>query len=318
MSIKENILNKSGSYSFYKEHYESLTKKYEELEKKIEEKNLEIKDKNKQIKSLTNQLKKKDDFIATQSKDLKRIRDAIINLRNNMFTKFRQEASISKEINYALIFNDTIRESDWLKRRNFSLNNAASNYSFMYTLFRVLDEVKPMKILELGLGQTSKMTTQYANAFSDSSLTIVEDDQIWIDNFSNNFVISDNIDIVQRDTEKFIYENTENFRYANLEEIVKDEKFDLVVIDGPLGYVMDPEPCELDYSRSNIWNLIDNLAEDFVIIMDDHDRQGEKNTIIHLEELLKERGITFYNFKSTGLKEQYVICSEKYRYVSWF
>lgn len=56
----------------------------------------------------------------------------------------------------------------------------------MYTLYRILDEVQPKNILEMGLGQTSKMTTQYAKYYKDSHLLIVEGDQLWIDNFSAN------------------------------------------------------------------------------------------------------------------------------------
>lgn len=217
-----------------------------------------------------------------------------------------------------MIFNDTICESNWLKQRNFSLNNAASNYSFMYILFRILDEVQPKNILEFGLGQTSKMTTQYANSFSNSKLLIIENDQIWIDKFSEKLNLNENIDIIQRGIEKFTHNDTENERYSDLDEIVKDSKYDLIIIDGPLGYTTVPEPRQFDYSRANIWNLIDNLADEFIIIMDDCERKGEQNTMDHMEELLTERDIEYYNFRSTGLKEQYVICSKEYRYVSWF
>ena len=98
----------------------------------------------------------------------------------------KEELLRIKEINYAQIFNDTLKESIWLTKKNFSLNRAASNYSFMYTLYRILDEVQPKNILEMGLGQTSKMTTQYAKYYKDSHLLIVEGDQLWIDNFSAN------------------------------------------------------------------------------------------------------------------------------------
>ena len=311
MSVKENLLNNSSSFKYYKENYENSLNEIDQLKKIIKTKDDEIKD-------LSQKLDKEKKQVKELNKNLKRVRDAIINLRNNMFTKFREENLKINELNYAFLFNDTIKNSDWLKQKNFSLNNAASNYSFMYTLFRVLDEVKPKNILELGLGQTSKLTTQFVDYFSDSNLIIVEGDQNWIDHFSNSLNLNKNVEIVQRNLETFNHNGTENLRYANLNDVVKDDKFDLIIIDGPQGFIMDPEPRELVYSRANIWNILDNLSQDFIIIMDDYNRDGEKNTMKHVEDLLTEKGITYYTFKSNGLKEQFVICSEKYQFVSWF
>jgi hypothetical protein len=300
MSFKENLLNKSNSYTFYKERYEELSEKYDDSLKKIDELNNEIA----LLKKEKNQLM--DNFAG--------ISESIANLKVDV----DDDLSRTKEINYAFIFNDTISESEWLKKRNFSLNNSASNYSFMYTLFRILDEVNPKNILELGLGQTSKMTSQYANHFPDSKLTIVDGDQVWIDVFSEKFEISENIDILQCDTEMFDYNGTENLRFANLEDIVGDNKFDLIIIDGPQGFIFNPKYHLFDYSRSNIWNLLDNLADEFVIIIDDYNRQGEKNTMSRLQELLNERNISVYHFQSSGIKDQHVICTEEYRFISWF
>lgn len=300
MSLKENFLSKSNSYNYYKDKYEDLSKKYDESLKKIDELNNEI-----------SVLRKERDQLMD---NFSSINESIANLKNDV----DEELSRTKEINYALIFNDTISESNWLKKRNFSLNNSASNYSFMYTLFRILDEVNPKNILELGLGQTSRMTTQYAGSFPDSSLMIVDGDQVWIDSFCEKLEIGENVEVFQCDTEMFTHNDTENLRFANLDEIVGNKKFDLIIIDGPQGFIFNPDYHLFDYSRSNIWNLIDNLADDFVIIIDDFERQGEKNTMSHLQKLLDERNIEWYKFKSTGTKEQYVICTEQYRFISWF
>ena len=217
-----------------------------------------------------------------------------------------------------MIFKDTIKESPWVKNRSFSLNNGAANYSFMYVLYRILNEVEPKNILELGLGQTTKLTSQYANFFTDSKLLTIDGDKDWIDNFKENLIISENMDIVYNDLETFTFRDTENLRYKNIKDTVKDEKFDLVVIDGPQGF-FSPGFRMLDYSRSNIWELIpDNLADDFVIVIDDYERKGEKNTIAIVKELLDENNISFSTFNSIGLKEQFVIASDKYKFISWY
>ena len=178
--------------------------------------------------------------------------------------------------------------------------------------------MEPKNILELGLGQTTKLTSQYANFFTDSKLLTIDGDKDWIDNFKENLIISENMDIVYNDLETFTFRDTENLRYKNIKDTVKDEKFDLVVIDGPQGF-FSPGFRMLDYSRSNIWELIpDNLADDFVIVIDDYERKGEKNTIAIVKELLDENNISFSTFNSIGLKEQFVIASDKYKFISWY
>ena len=300
MSLKEKLLNRSKSYIFYKQKYESLLNDNKKLNKKIHK--------------LSKQLQKQKKRNARLNKRLNNIN----NSNQQLNSKINHESLRLREINYGFIFNDTIAESAWLKKRNFSLNNSASNYSFMYTLFRILDEIKPKNILELGLGQTSKMTSQYANYHAYSNLMIIDNNQSWIDVFSKNLNISDNIKLIQRDNEIFSYKGSENIRYSKLDEIVGEMKFDLIIIDGPQGYFSEPVYSELDYSRSNIWDLVDNLNDEFIIIIDDYNRHGEKNTMSRLIELLKEKNIQFYTFKSIGIKEQFVICTEKYRFVSWF
>ena len=46
-------------------------------------------------------------------------------------------------------------------------------------LFKTLDEIKPKKILELGLGQSTKIITEYVNHFDNISHDIVEYNQEW-------------------------------------------------------------------------------------------------------------------------------------------
>ncbi|RAP45167.1 hypothetical protein [uncultured Methanosphaera sp.] len=221
-----------------------------------------------------------------------------------------------REVNYGLVFNDTIKNSSWLHNENFSSNNGAANYSFLYLLYRILNEVKPSNILELGLGQSSKLTTQYTNKFTHSKLTIIDQDKTWIENFSKNLDFCKNISIKYVEVEEFEYNNTTNTRYRDLEEKLSDNKLDLVIIDGPTGFL--PSGEFQSYPRSNILTLIDKLDDEFIIILDDYDRTGEQNTMKNLQEKLDEKGIE-YTFKAFyGLKNQGIICTPKYDFITWF
>ena len=112
-----------------------------------------------------------------------------------------------------------------------------------------------------------------------------------------------------------------NFKIGDslLDDKFKDEKFDLIIIDGPQGFIDYPPIKSSTYSRTNIWNLIpNNLADEFIIIIDDYDRIGEQNTIKHVEELLNKENIKFDKCITKGLKTQCIILTEKYKFVKWF
>lgn len=210
---------------------------------------------------------------------------------------------LNKELLYGNIFNDTICDSDWLIKKDFSLHAGAASYLLMYYLYRILDDTQPKNILELGLGQTTKMTSQYAKFNDDAKVFVVDDNKEWIDTFSNKLSLTDNCTLNYVPSEIFNYKNSENKRYKDLNNHVKDEKFDLIVIDGPNGFI-ENKFCK--YSRSNIWDLIENnVAKDFIIIIDDSERAGEMNTINYLEKILQKKNIKFYSMNCSSLSDIY-------------
>ena len=232
------ILSKSNSYNYYKYNFERLEKENKELKEKLFKKyNHDISEMNKNINSI----------------------------KSNLLKMNHSEELINNELKYAFVFNDTIKSSEWLKEKDFSLVNSAANYSLMYSLYRILNDAQPKNILELGLGQTTKLTSQYAKYFDDAKLTVLESDEDWIENFSKNLEISDNTRIVNLDVETFEYNNTINTRFKDIDKIVESEKYDLIIIDAPRGFMKkDGKNKLLDYSRTNIWQLIpSNLAADY-------------------------------------------------------
>ncbi|MDR0911039.1 MAG: hypothetical protein LBM96_00375 [Methanobrevibacter sp.] len=247
--------------------------------------------------------------------DLKNQLNKIIAIERGV-QELRNNINIDREINYGIIFKDTISNSKWLKNQSFSLNNGAANYSFLYLIYRILDEMDIKNILELGLGQTTKITSQYANYNKNSYLTVVDDDKNWIDSFSNQLNLSENISIKTADREKCPkFEENNSFKYKDLD--LKD-KFDLIIVDGPFGY--NPENgVKSTYPRTNILDLIDNnIKDDFIIIIDDYDRKGEQKTAKLLMEKLSKKGLKYHVFRTWALKNQIAIFSEKYSFIRWF
>lgn len=217
----------------------------------------------------------------------------------------------NNELIYSNVFNSTISNSEWLHDRAFSLIKGAANYSFMYCLYYVLNEIKPDNILEFGLGQTSKMTTQYAKHFN-KCLKIVDHNQEWIDFFSKKLTANDKTSIFYKDLINTEINGVVSDKYASLDNIVTDNKFDLIIIDGPIG-------GDREYPRTNILDLIpDNINPDnFIIILDDAERKGEINTANLIFKKLEENNIAYMKSYKIALKTQLVITSLQYEFLQW-
>ena len=70
---------------------------------------------------------------------------------------------VNNEILWAEIFNSTIQDSLWFKDKSLSPGRWAAGYPFLYALYRTLNEKHPLNILELGMGQTTKLISQYVD-----------------------------------------------------------------------------------------------------------------------------------------------------------
>lgn len=229
----------------------------------------------------------------------------IMQLQANFDRACQKMQGCYKELNFADLLHDTIINSTWLKDKSFSLHGWAANYSFIYMLYRILDNAKPQHILEMGMGQTSRLTSQYvANCNPNSTLDIVENDAGWITTYKPQLAKSEQIRVHHCDLEFFKEEDCECRKYKDLNKIIGMTKYDLVIVDGPLG-------ANQTLPRSNIFDLIknQNLSDDFIIIFDDTERQGEQNTSAQAMALLKEQNIEFVVFHRNGVKTQTYITS---------
>ena len=213
------------------------------------------------------------------------------------------------ELNFADLLHDSMQNRDWLKDKNFSLYLGAANYSFIYTLFRVLDNVNPQNILEMGMGQTSKLTSQYvAYKNQNATLDIIENDADWIDIYQSQLPLNERVKIHLCNLEFFEFKGVENRKYRALDNVIKDKKYNLVIVDGPLG-------SRQLLPRSNIIDIVmSNLADDFIIIFDDAERKGEQETISQTKAKLTELGIEFTTQQRDALKSQFIIFSKSFNF----
>ena len=218
----------------------------------------------------------------------------------------------SSESVWASIFHDSIQGCPWLKDKAFWPGRAALGYQAMYVVYRILNELKPKRILELGLGQSTKLISLYA---ADSSQgvehTVVESNKDWINFFSKEQVLPINTKISLLDC-GFVPYKGENVRVFNgFRQTFSNRKFDFILVDAPLGADMKM------HSRIDILGIIPNcLEKDFVILIDDTDRKGEQNTIAEISRILEQNSISHVEGCYEGLKSSTVICSSKLGFIT--
>ena len=222
--------------------------------------------------------------------------------------KARRQAADSarhaSEAVWAQIFNNTISESLWLKDKTFSPGRWAVGYPYLYVMYRVLNETRPKRILELGLGQSTRMIAQYAAAFQDVEHIVVEHDPEWVEFFCNDFPLPKNTRVVMLEREMVPYKDADVVRvFKGFKETFQGQKFDFISVDAPLGADMK------QYSRIDVLNLIpDGLNENFVIMVDDCNRVGETNTVKEIQGKMSEYQIDHQLGRYSGDKTSVLIC----------
>ena len=234
------------------------------------------------------------------------------NIYSNLFKdnlSFQGETQkIVNEILWANIFNDAISNSPWLIDKTFYPGRWAVGYPFLYVLYRILYNCKPKRILELGLGETTKLISQYVLSDNSVEHLVVESDNKWISFFSNEFKLPSNTKIINLPCKYITFKDSKKVRvYEYFEENLAYGKYDLICIDGPMGGDLEK------YSRIDVLSLIpDNISESYIILLDDYERQTEKNTVEEILNKLKNCRKGYY----PGKKDMIVLFSNDYNFLA--
>jgi len=215
-----------------------------------------------------------------------------------------------KELEWAHIFHDSIRGKKALEALPLNIGRWAGNYAFFYVLHRILSDYKPEKILEFGLGESSKFVSTFIDNYSKHcEHVIIEHNEEWKTLFSEKFGLSNNssikiLPLVEQQFKTFTYNS-----YSNIQNSIT-ATFDLYIIDGPIR--------SQRYSRFDIVTLAQNFSTDnqFIILFDDFERDSEKETANELLSVLKQKNIPIHIKEFIGNKSVFVIATSKYKYVT--
>ncbi|TYC17016.1 hypothetical protein ES677_02225 [Bizionia gelidisalsuginis] len=222
----------------------------------------------------------------------------------------KQQVTLLKELDWANTYHDSIRGKAWLENLSLNVGRWAGNYSFFYVLNRVLYDYKPKRILEMGLGESTKFISSYLEHYLlESSHVVIEHDINWKKTYLQAQSTSTRTTIEICPLEQKTINNHPTNSYKGIANTITT-KFDLYVIDGPFG--------SSHYSRYDIVHLMDQFSkrDEFIIILDDYNRLGEQETAKDLLSILNDKKIKTHTAVYAGSKSVLIIATEKYKFVT--
>src|SRR5688500_5133211 len=132
----------------------------------------------KKIKQLITEFRGRAENLKLQNESLK-LQNENLKVQNDDIKAQNEDIKArNAELEWAHIFHDTIKDKKWLRNLGISPGRWAGNYSFLYVLVKILSEYKPKKIIEFGLGESSKIVSSFLNnELQNSTHLIVEQDE---------------------------------------------------------------------------------------------------------------------------------------------
>lgn len=238
--------------------------------------------------------------------------EGIVSICLDKFAMIEDTNKTTQELLWRDIFCDTVKGCSWYDVKSISLGRWAVGYNYLYVLIRILEVLKPNEILELGLGQSSKVLSSYfKNNKCEGFYDIVEQDKEWISFFiqENQLNNIENITIHNRNINTISYEGSDVFVYEKFDSVVNNKRYSLISIDGPWG--------SDGHSRIDLLNYIPQiLQDDFVIIIDDYNRDGEKTMVSLMIKAMEINNIPYCKGIYPGLKDVCIIVSTNYGFLT--
>ncbi|MBC7482381.1 MAG: hypothetical protein H7337_10905 [Rhizobacter sp.] len=179
---------------------------------------------------------------------------------------------------------------------------AAAGYSLMYLLVRALSELPIKDVLELGSGQTTILIDRLRGM--EGTHVTYEQSELWAASVSRR---APRCQLIHS---PLVERSSKGVTHRGFEQLIPTD-FDLLLVDGPNG---------TDHaSRYDCVQLVEaNRKSEFIIIVDDADRPGERETLQSLADVLRRRGIDFKLNYVSGRTTQAVITTPGMRAASYF
>lgn len=224
---------------------------------------------------------------------------------------FKMLKNQNDELIWANVWHDTQKGISWLEDMpSISPGRWAVGYNYLYVMTRILNDLRPVSVLELGLGVSTTLISKYFESIGnpDAVHFIAEHDNDWIKFYEKSHPLPSCSIVKKQKLVKKRDGNDEYYAYENLLETIQGFKFQIISIDAPFG--------GRHKSRADILELLpDVLTKEFVIIIDDVNRIGERNTCLEIKQILNDNNIKYMDTVYEGATHCCVIASYKNRFL---
>lgn len=232
----------------------------------------------------------------------KRIKDLY-----NEHKKLQEDTS---EIKWAAYFHEYTKGLQLVQDLRLSPGGWSANYSMLYLISKILIECRPAFILEFGLGESTKLVSRLISTMDEIEKHIIIEDSVeWKTHFNRQFLLDKKSNISLCPIEELCYKEINTHAYVLPEDIV-GEDFEFYIVDGPKG--------SKRFSRINICHIAEKFTKEkeFIILIDDASRKGERETIDELKKIFNKNQLTYFTGIYKGEKTQQIFASNKYKFCS--
>ncbi|MEG3164807.1 hypothetical protein U1701_09395 [Sphingomonas sp. PB2P19] len=156
----------------------------------------------------------------------------------------------------------------------FFPTGGAANYSLLYLILRIGSEFRPASVLDIGAGQSTLLWAMLQRRGLVGAVLTLENDAEWAARIGAQ--VTHQIMVSPLQPMRVGRRTVLSYDWA---AVKTDRRFDVIVCDGPRG-----TPRQ---SRSGILAMLDQVPDDFALILDDSEREGEQDTVALVHDRLQ-------------------------------
>jgi len=177
----------------------------------------------------------------------------------------------------------------------------AANHGLLYLVARCFTELPVTHVLELGAGQSSILLSQLNDRLKrQATISTVEHDKQWADRIQSQ--VSHRVTVTDLVPKTIEGHTIRHYGGAYFDASVR---YDFVLVDGPPANKGDDA-----LNRLGAVELVaNNLAESFVLIVDDAERRGEDMLIGSIRRKLQKNGRDFKEAAIMAAKRQHIFAA---------
>jgi predicted O-methyltransferase YrrM len=181
---------------------------------------------------------------------------------------------------------------------------SAATYSYLYLLLRIAQELPPLRVLELGAGQSTVLLDRLARTLPLTCVTL-ESDSDWLARVRADVALDVRhaplVPLTIRGYASSVYDP---------QALSADERFNVLLVDGPRA-----SPRR---SRWGALQFLERLEDDFLLVFDDAERRGELDTIGALLQVLDDRAVSYRTYLQRSINSQFLIATGRFQSALYF